>query len=157
MSHISIIQLEKKPVKKENYMKESYLYEDEILNVKTDYFTDNLSEEDKDIRLRYLRETLDPIVTIDTKKKTFHFKRRPSIMKAFRTDMEKEIENFKNDLLSDRCSMRRMRLALDEPFGDDTLYYYDGYCHTAGMLVDDLLNGWLPKILHIGEIFDGHN
>ena len=156
MSHFKLIQLSKKPVKKSlgNYMVEEDLYEDPLLELKSDGWEVDKSKD----ALEAACYMLGKIGRCDMKKKTFTFMSKEELKKKYMESIEETFENWKQTMAKNLYSLGEylLRTCVQEACDVNSLLYYENYCHSASSLITDYLSGYLPDTMYIGTIVDCH-
>lgn len=152
--HFHIIQLSSTPIDTENYLTESDLYDDEICQLKSDWFGDEIEFTEGEAET--IASILKGVATIDHKARTMIFLPKEKVLEKFRAFMKRELAGYLDALEKGHVKDFNIRSAVDQPLDIDELFYIDGYCHTAGSFISDYLNGYVPETLYIGSLLDGH-
>lgn len=157
MSHIYIIQLATEPIDKET---EGMTYcdytEDPLFIERTDYGGDPVSEEDPDILDAIARE-LEGVATLDKENLTITFAAKDEIKTGYLSWLTAAFINHSEKLSKEsKSEWWKLHKDVENVFGIDDLFYLNGYCHCAGRLLEDYINGQLPQTVHIGNIHWAH-
>lgn len=157
MSHIAIIQLSTEKIDKDNYIDETDIYQDPLVEINTDYYGDKLSETEKREHLTYvLKSALKGYAKINMKKRTITFHKKETVKKKWLKDVNSTFKQFKKDIEKGRYSQAEyeLRTKITE-LGNDDLFYID-YCRRFSTIIADYISGYLPETLYIGQMLDAH-
>lgn len=152
--HNKVIQISRTPVPENNFISDSSLYEDYLYLQMSDYGGDPV---DFDEAIDSIERELEPIAVIDRTARTITFKKRSTVLKAWKQDVKFTVKRFRENLSKKAywTAEYGLRHGVMMSFGVGNLFY-DDYCKTLSQVISDYLAGYLPRTLHIGAILDFH-
>ena len=158
MSSFNIIQLSAFPVRKDRAIENADVFDDPLVNQRSDYLHDDdspLCGERLREGIRRLGPMLAPVAVVDPDKGTLTFKSRAVVSSAYASHIRKAAEEHVRQAICGKPDQYSFRRAVDEACGIDDLFHMQ-YALTASQLINDYLNGWLPQTLHFGNILSAH-
>jgi len=153
MSHFNIFQLSKKPIERENYITENNILEDELVQERSDY--PDGEENDTAGAFRLLANEMKAIADVDEKARTITFKCRSAVRREYNRHLRACFRKHMDDLKKGECSYWLFHRSIEDVCFIRCLFHI-GWCHTPSSIVEDYLNGNLPRTLHVGAILKAH-
>ena len=152
--HFNIVEISTTHVPARQTRRELAVYEDTLLLSRSDWF--GLPVDDYPGALENIQHAIRPIASVNLKRRTLRFHSKKAVARTYARHLNEAHRKHNADLRKGVCRHWELRRCVDDICGIDDLFY-NGYCQTAGGLVEDYLNGHLPRILHIGTIIDAHS
>lgn len=153
MSRYLIVELSTKKVPKDDRINGMAIYDDALFLRKSDWGGDEVKDEG--IALNKLKRVLKPVASVNIRKRTVTFKKKETVLKKYKKAIKDIFKKRIEELNKGVCSHSGLTLDIDEILGIEDIFYID-YCITAGDLLSEYINGYLPKKLYIGALLDGH-
>ena len=161
MSHLNIFQFSESPIRKEDYISDTDLYDSygsvDPLLAYTEYFGDEV--EDRKEALESLKRELEPYAQVDIASGVIRFHEKPIVKKAFMEKISETFEKFKTKFGNENASSHDLSMAewklrheVCEVGVSDI--FYSSYCRHFSVMVADYLAGYIPQTIYIGAILD---
>lgn len=150
--HFDIIQLGRERVPAGAFITEECLYEDELINSRTNYYGD---PKDFDKEADRLARVFKPFAKLDRKNRTITFIGKATLVKKLKKYVGEETKKFSATIGKKSMSCWQLQRNIDNAFDTDDLFFL-GYGMTAMDLIGDYIDNIIPKTLHIGAVLDAH-
>lgn len=164
MSNFLVIQISEEKIEKDEHIDSYSIYNcgltesaDPLIAERSDYGGDE--RKFKDVAKR-IQHDLRPIATVNIRKKTITFKPKEVLMKRYMSYLNKVVKEHKA-IAKEKGLIKHYNLktAIEDVFGIDLVFRGTTsytYCMTSGYLLAEYMNGYIPRVLHIGAILSCH-
>lgn len=134
------------------------IYDDPVLNYRTDYYGEEYSEEERKEALNDVRDYFSGLAEVDPVEGVLRVHDADTIRKTLVDYHEKLLERLSETDYSQRglyAMFFDLREAGNNYKGSDMLFFYDGYGYTSMQFIEDLVFH-AGETLYIGTIYDAH-
>lgn len=150
--HSAIIQLMTPDKSKEDLLKDSDLYDDPIVLMRSDYFNEILNEEErKEIIKNALPKIFKDIAEVDLENETVTITDFAQAQKVFSDWKQKTLQ----ELAEKNPSMYEIKSKLMNYKNFDELFYVN-LCQNSSRFMEDFVEGHYGNTLKVGAVFDYH-
>lgn len=150
--HSAIIQLMTPDKSKEDLLKDSDLYDDPIVLMRSDYVDDIFKEEERrEVIKSTLPKIFKDIAEVDIENETVTITDFAKAKKVF-SDWKQETLN---ELAEKNPSMYEIKSKLMNYKGFEEIFYVD-YCQNSSRFMEDFVDGSYGNILKVGVMYGYH-
>ena len=154
MSHLHIVEISTERINKKDCHREIWnLYDDSVFTKTCDWGGNPVDDYDR--ALTDVKVDLKAVATVNLRRRTITFRSREAVLNAYRKSGSRAVRRHGEALKKGFCENYKLLKDIEYPCGIRNIYHKD-YCLNGGDLIEDYLNGHLPKTLYIGTVCNGH-
>ena len=153
MAYFSIIQLSAVPIGRNSRIKGIDITEDPLFLERSDWGGDPVQDREKE--LYFLKRSLAPVAVLDEKKGTVTFESRAVVRRQYCRHLVNATRDYVANLIEGYGTYHDFHKDVENACDISDLFHI-GYCMTASKVIDEYLSGWLPQVMHIGQLLYAH-
>lgn len=156
MAHFNIIQLSSDKEDNKILVHRDF-FNDPLFQDETDYIGDKLTGKDRRKAIEHFKNTIGACANIDIVNETLTFNDKETVKELYIQQVQKAMSEFVESFADNRHGFGYYCLQKGiKKLSYDTLFYYNDSGQTLASLLADYLDGYLPKTMYIGDIFDAN-